>query len=138
MYVLQIYMIYWADEVQLVDVGRSYFTTMDMFHIFHPKNSKIGTIFTSYTCAFLLSKDAGVVLDKFLAILRYLDCKFSRGKMPPKVFSAPRSLNKFQFLSFLLLIWLRSDMNLQLSWDHFLSFLNFVWMTLPKYCIRFV
>ena len=65
MYVLQIYMSYWANEVQLVAVGRSYFTTMDMFHIFHPKNSKIGTIFTSYTCAFLLSKDAGVVLDKF-------------------------------------------------------------------------
>ena len=43
MYVLQIYMSYQADEVQLVDVGRSYFTTMDMLHSI----LKIGTILST-------------------------------------------------------------------------------------------
>ena len=68
---------------------------------FHPKNPKIEQfclftfsnsnsvrfpIFTSYTGAFLLFKDAGVVLDVFLAILRDLNCKIVLEQDAPESF----------------------------------------------------
>lgn len=100
MYELQVYMSYWADEVQLVDLGRSYFTTMDMLHsilkilrleqfclfTFSNSNSVRFPVFTSYTGAFLLFKDAGVVLDVFLAILRDLNCKIVLEQDAPESF----------------------------------------------------
>ena len=93
-------MSYQADEVQLVDVGQSYFTTMDMLHsilkilrleqfcLFTFSNSKSVRfpIFTSYTGAFLLFKDAGVVLYVFLPILRDLNCKIFLEQDAPESF----------------------------------------------------
>ena len=92
--------------MQFVDVSRSYFTTLDMLHsilkilrlkqfclfTFSSSKSVRFPIFTSYTGAFLLFKDAGVILDVFLAILRDLNCKIFLEQDAPESFQCAKKI----------------------------------------------